>query len=301
MATPLAWAVPLNATSLDGLGGGLAWAEDVNLCSSLLDRFDAETFDYFGARWLSFINCEEITDALLRGFSTWSANHGRLTFFSVTHECATANTTAADCALAEIVVTSGTNPHGMPLDVTFETTASSSSSSSSGSSSSSDGSSSEAGDAPELISRVTLSFDSSSETCYYMDSTVCDAVRSLGDITRPQIGSYDLATLVGLGDMAFAYIIARTIVYLPALWGVFYFLWNVILLTMRSHRAGWTHCLFVMATLSHRWRLVTLLFALPPLIDWKMLLPCQRCVAFETLATHAAGRAMGLTASQVRR
>ena len=62
--------------------------------------------------------------------------------------------------------------------------------------------------------------------------------------------------------------------------------------SMRSHRAGWAHSLYVLASLSHRWRLITLLFALPPLVDWKMLVPCQQCVAFEALATHAGPAAV---------
>ena len=78
--TPV-WPLPRDPTSTVGLGGGLAWAQDAALCTSLIDRFDAETFDYFGHRILSFVSCEEITDALLRGFSTWSANHARLSFF----------------------------------------------------------------------------------------------------------------------------------------------------------------------------------------------------------------------------
>ena len=79
-----AWPTPTEATSTLGFGGGLAWAEETGLCEALINRFDAETFDYFGARLFSFVSCEEITDALLRGFATWSANHGRLNFFSAT-------------------------------------------------------------------------------------------------------------------------------------------------------------------------------------------------------------------------
>ena len=35
---------------------------------------------------------------------------------------------------------------------------------------------------------------------------------------------------------------------------------------------------------------LTLLLAVPPLVDWKMLLPCTSCVAFESLAAHAAAQ-----------
>ena len=48
---------PENLTSISALGGGLAWAEDAGPCACApLDRFDAETFDYFGARLFSFVS-----------------------------------------------------------------------------------------------------------------------------------------------------------------------------------------------------------------------------------------------------
>ena len=74
-AAPAMWPTPSDPVQLDGLGGGIAWAEDASLCASLLKRFDAETLEYFGMRIFSFVSCEEITDSLLRAFSTWSANH----------------------------------------------------------------------------------------------------------------------------------------------------------------------------------------------------------------------------------
>ena len=73
-------------------------------------------------------------------------------------------------------------------------------------------------------------------------------------------------------------VIARTLLYLPALIGLIYLAHNLVLLTMRSRRAGCAHFLYVLASLSHRWRLLTLLLVLPPLLDWKMLMPCTQCV-----------------------
>lgn len=267
----MAWAIPADLNSLDGLGGGLSWAEDESLCAALQARFDAETFDYFGARLFTFVTCEELTDALLRGFAMWSANHGRLAFFSVSHECAVTGQPAAACNLTEIVVTSGTTPAGTALAVEFER-----------------------GGANSTFRRATLTLDTSPSTCYYMDGTVCEALRDLGVAARlPQF----LRELLSMSDLALAYVIARFCIYLPALVGLLYFVHNVMLLMHRSHRAGCAQCLYVVASLSHRWRLVTLLFVLPPLIDWKMVMPCERCLAFEALATHAAGRVLGLEAT----
>ena len=45
---------------------------------------------------------------------------------------------------------------------------------------------------------MTLTFDTSSQTCYYMDSTVCETVRALGAaIVVPKLlGTYDIQALV---------------------------------------------------------------------------------------------------------
>ena len=247
--------------------GGLTWAIDPSLCAALMDRFDAETFDYFGVRLFSFVSCEEITDALIRGFSTWSANHGRLHFYSTTRECAgPSNNPAAECSFAEVVITGGATPHGVPLEAwTNTSTLDAASGDVIGDLGSGDG----------ATTRVTLSFDTST-TCYYMDSTVCDTLRNLRFRT-PLLSWFD------------PLITARALLYLPALFGLVYLTHNLVLVTYRSRKAGWAHWLYVLTSLSHRWRLLTLLLAIPPLVDWKMLLPCQKCVAFETLATHAAG------------
>ena len=231
--------------------GGLTWAIDPSLCAALMDRFDAETFDYFGVRLFSFVSCEEITDALIRGFSTWSANHGRLHFYSTTRECAgPSNNPAAECSFAEVVITGGATPHGVPLEAwTNTSTLDAASGDVIGDLGSGDG----------ATTRVTLSFDTST-TCYYMDSTVCDTLRNLRFRT-PLLSWFD------------PLITARALLYLPALFGLVYLTHNLVLVTYRSRKAGWAHWLYVLTSLSHRWRLLTLLLAIPPLVDWKMLLP----------------------------
>ena len=344
------WPHPLDITSITGLGGGLTWAEETGLCAALLDKFEAETFHYFGTPIYSFVSCEEITDALLRGFSTWSANHGRLQFFEMSHECTQDGGSAESCALAEVIINGSalekqSSGWSTPLTVTIDD---GSVDPSSGSFSSDSSSGESATGNASTIRRVTINLDTEN-TCYYMDGTVCEMIRLLGASTRvPQLlGEYDVASLVGLDSHLLALVIARAILYAtsschpasschpvsschpatschpascclasslgppplltpprllpprsytPALFGLLYLVHNLLLLTMRSHRAGVAHCLYVVASLSHRWRLLCLLLCLPPLVDWKMLLPCQQCVAFEALATHAAGRALGLAA-----
>ena len=149
------WPMPAESTSVVGLGGGLAWSIDPALCPSLVDRFGAENFDYFGVRIFSFVTCEEITDALLRGFSSWSANHGRVSFFDVSSACAARGLNATACDLAEVAITGGATPPGQPLRVSVQS-------------------------ADETIRRATLTFDTEDEgACYYMDATVCEACEEM--------------------------------------------------------------------------------------------------------------------------
>ena len=74
------WGLPADARSFDGLGGGIAWALDPSFCETMLPSFheDAPT-----TRFYRFVDCDEIKDAFVRAFSTWSANHHLINFKDV--------------------------------------------------------------------------------------------------------------------------------------------------------------------------------------------------------------------------
>ena len=104
------WNSPLEATSTDGLGGGLSFAYDTNLCDELLPSFSEAS----GLWGLTFVDCESIFAAIRTAFSTWSTNHPSLKFNDVTAECAALGDTTGGpfgrgCSRAEIYLTTGTN------------------------------------------------------------------------------------------------------------------------------------------------------------------------------------------------
>jgi hypothetical protein len=271
--------------SLAGLAGGLSWAEQPGLCNALKKRFKAETFEYFGFTIFSFVSCEEITDALQRGFSMWADNHAKLNFFSVTHECVAAfgnasNASVQDCALAEIIIAGGATSTPLAVETVVESADAS------------------------VIRRVTLTLDTSA-TCYYMDSTVCESIRDLGAFTQlPSILSTSSSYLIsrlGLGETVTDTIaVARTFLYVPTVLGLVYLVHNLVIVTLRSRRAGASHCLFVLASLSHRWRLLTLLLAIPPLVDWKMLFPVRAPLPHSRAPPPHVARTLALALTSCR-
>lgn len=104
------WNAPLEATNTEGLGGGLTFAYDPNICADLLPAF-AESSGLWG---VSFVNCDSITAAIRTAFASWSTNHPSLKFNDVTADCAMLGDTSGGpfgrgCSRAEIFVTTGTN------------------------------------------------------------------------------------------------------------------------------------------------------------------------------------------------
>ena len=111
------WYAPADTLDTRGLGGGITWAFDPELCHMLKDQFRE---DIFGMN--DFISCNEYKAAIARAFDKWSANNRFIKFLDVTEECRsigklygppTSNLPAQDgpyphgaCQLAEIWVTS---------------------------------------------------------------------------------------------------------------------------------------------------------------------------------------------------
>ena len=107
------WHEPPDISSTQGLGSGLSWAFDPEICSSsksdLLGRFDESLFG------VGLVTCESLKAAMHRAFASWAANSPRINFFDVTAKCAAwhdeANAGAAipttfnQCPYAEIWVT----------------------------------------------------------------------------------------------------------------------------------------------------------------------------------------------------
>ena len=78
------WSVPESSGSGEGLGGGINYVIDPHFCTKMLSRF-AERDIFYGLelKWAQFVHCNDIQDAIRRGFATWSANHRLISFADV--------------------------------------------------------------------------------------------------------------------------------------------------------------------------------------------------------------------------
>jgi hypothetical protein len=76
------WHYPDDPSSDRGLGGGITWAWDPELCGKLLPKF-GERY----AMGAEFVSCKYLRAAMHRSFNEWSSNHAKISFVDVTEEC----------------------------------------------------------------------------------------------------------------------------------------------------------------------------------------------------------------------
>ena len=99
------WDQPADTLSQAGLGGGLTYAFDPQLCGKILPLFSE---DIAG---IEFIDCASIRAAWGRALATWAVHHPKLSFVDVTGECAESGdwsggpVAGEGCSLAEIWAT----------------------------------------------------------------------------------------------------------------------------------------------------------------------------------------------------
>lgn len=75
------WNSPVLATDETGLGGGITWAWDPNLCELLMPRFMESIWFY------DLVECADLKSAIARAFDKWAANSRFLKFIDVSWEC----------------------------------------------------------------------------------------------------------------------------------------------------------------------------------------------------------------------
>ena len=63
------WSFPEDADDRTGLGGGITWQWDPELCDALIDKFDEDFF------FIPFIKCSDLKASMHRAFASWSDNH----------------------------------------------------------------------------------------------------------------------------------------------------------------------------------------------------------------------------------
>ena len=107
------WSSPPDSTSTRGLGGGITYAWDPQVCGPDLHPKFSEN----GAFGIDFAGCDDIAASSRRAFKSWSDNHPKLKFYDVGLECelkrrAEGLPLDARCDLAEIWLTSIANTSG---------------------------------------------------------------------------------------------------------------------------------------------------------------------------------------------
>ena len=226
-AGALRWSLPASPLTSDGLGGAITWSEDAALCDALRGRFESESFGYFGAELYSFVSCEEITDALVRNFALWEANHRLLSFYlPPPHADAEVRVTAAPLGDAGPVHTMLYASPVPPLSTAGVAV---------------DGVG--GGAAERAIAGATVILDS--DACYVMDASFCVGLQSFAE-------SHE-------GGEAAAIRLALFAVYSPLVLAGAYLVLSLRTCARRARLVGSGGALHVAASLSYRWYVLALL------------------------------------------
>ena len=309
------WTVPNDPTSHEGLGAGITWAWDPNLCTRILSQF---TEDFF---FIPSINCDNLKAAMTRGFASWSDNSVYVSFTDVTEECAKIGQLNENCPLAEIWITTieGTgdasgagatqglteNSRRQLQDSTTDSLVNDTlyiklQENLGGATTSA------AVALPKTLwswdfrytSGVRPSKDNVLETvggtvafnadlCWYLDSTFCYSFHSVKN-QLPSLSAEEVAWIFRGA--------------LLLIWGIaaMYLLWQVchVCARARSHHhanqcQAWSEALHEFSMLGCSLRVILLLA--PPIFYLKIFVPCWDCYDFEAAATHEVGHILGLS------
>jgi len=117
------WHHPVLSDDNRGLGGGIAWAFDDELCNKNdaygPDKKFEDTFreDFFFA---SFVTCTDIRASLHRAFKTWTDVQPQIKFVDVTEECRRIyGGVYSNCSLVEVFVTHRNNKGVIPGKMSY--------------------------------------------------------------------------------------------------------------------------------------------------------------------------------------
>jgi len=79
------WTLPESVSDETGLGGGITWSWDPELCTLLMPQFREKVWFY------PLVECADIKASIARAFDKWSANSRFIKFVDVTEECSKLN------------------------------------------------------------------------------------------------------------------------------------------------------------------------------------------------------------------
>ena len=81
-ASGFRWSLPESASSSEALGGGLGYVVSTSFCDEMIARFPERDLIRglnLGSS-LQFVHCNDIVNAIQRGFATWTLNHRLISF-----------------------------------------------------------------------------------------------------------------------------------------------------------------------------------------------------------------------------
>jgi len=275
----IAWPMPTEPLSDTGLGGGLAFAIDPQMCDRLLPQFKED--DNLQVSVIRFVTCEDINDAIERAMTTWSNNHPYIKFYNVSDECAALGEGVA-CDLAELWIdakppASGNelvaafvlhNPEGVGRNYKPGKTWDTGVRYPSGEVSNDDW----------AIEFTTLTFHT--HMCWYLDATFCSQFRLLND-------NFDVNLMMqfviwGIWSISFLLLFLR-------LAQIFFFVFRF------GFKVGLRRAIRAQSQ-SMVVTYVLLFFLIsPPIIWFKIFVPCVTCYDFEATAAHEIGHVLGFT------
>ena len=166
------WDFPQSSVSTAGLGSGITYAWDPELCANMLPTFREDL------EGVSFITCNSLRAAWSRALNTWSVHHPHISFTDVTNECDAASdwtggvVDGEGCSLAQMWVTTKSNTTGDDAAATAKSTYAWSSAFRH-----TDGREAQAA----LYSTVgtVIGFNIEGDMCWYLDSLFCSRFHTL--------------------------------------------------------------------------------------------------------------------------
>lgn len=259
------------------MGGGIAFTIASDFCEKLLPQFQED--DSADLSVIDFVSCEDVNDAVMRAMSTWSANHPYVDFYNVTDDCALEGK-GITCSLAELYIDARPptqisvdvaafvlhNPTtvGRSYGVTWQT-----------------GVRAPSGEVINndwQIKFSTLTFHN--HICWYLDQTFCAQFRILNE----RVDAVLLMQFIIWGVWAVSFLVLFLRV-AQIFFYIFRFGYKVGL--RRSVQAQARDMIYT----------YVLLFCLisPPIIWFKIFIPCLTCYDFEATAVHELGHVLGFT------
>ncbi|KAG8466001.1 hypothetical protein KFE25_005571 [Diacronema lutheri] len=270
------WPSPEDPLDDAGLGGGITYTIAPDFCTQLLGQFqedDSADFSVF-----DFVTCADVNDAIARAMATWSANHPYINFYNVTDECAAEGRTVT-CTLAELYIGAKSPDVGdeevaafvlhNPDDVrTYSTQWKTGVRAPSGEVIGNDW----------QIKFATLTFHN--HICWYLDNTFCAQFRLLNE-------SIDATLLMqfivwGVWSVSFLTLFMRVA-------QIFFYVFRF------GYKVGLRRAVQAQARdMLYTYVLVFFLIS-PPIIWFKIFIPCLTCYDFEATAAHELGHVLGFT------